>query len=574
MVSRRAEQISTRRRWTLMVGFCCILLAASVGFFLAGPTVTHASTSSAEYQFDLLKGKLPIGVSVPTTALVDVGFASPQDGFALAVHRGDVFLAATTDGGMTWQVRSEDLPSGLGADDGYPGQFEFIGSTGYLWGDRSAELAPLWVSHDDGATWHVAHLGPYVIDASAIGSNVWALTSTCPATTATATTPCSIGLEQSVDEGNTWTPLNVPVLNGSLAAGSGVQAMELARITSTRAYVLTTSQASPTALVHWQLSFTADSGATWTSRLVPCGGPFALGAEVAASSTDDLWLLCGSQASAGEQSKQLFRSSDGGATWSLVAAAVGSGHQHRRPSLPTRYPSPATSHRSPSVTGISRSPRPKRPGSSRRGRVSTSRRTVERAGIRFPSSPPPGSPAAAKETSRSSVRLTVGSAPTASGSGRRRTGSTGIPSARADACGPACPLGRRAHRLCAAPLLRRPRARGPSASAASSGAPSCAVARCASANPRVCPGWATSAISSRSRTRVGELRSPGVSERRAVEFVWCASATAVQNDAALGGPTNRALVRLGVGEAADGAAGGDRLPLGAATRARRMRRTP
>ena len=325
MVSRRAEQISTRRRWTLMVGFCCILLAASVGFFLAGPAVTHASTSSAEYQFDLLKGRLPIGVSVPATALVDVGFASPQDGFALAVHRGDVFLAATTDGGMTWQVRSEDLPSGLGADDGYPGQFEFIGSTGYLWGDRSAELAPLWVSHDDGATWHVAHLGPYVIDASAIGSNVWALTSTCPATTATATTPCSIGLEQSVDEGNTWTPLNVPVLNGSLAAGSGVQAMELARITSTRAYVLTTSQASSTALVDWQLSFTADSGVTWTSRQVPCGGPFALGAEVAASSTDDLWLLCGSQASAGEQSKQLFRSGDGGATWSLVAAAVGLG---------------------------------------------------------------------------------------------------------------------------------------------------------------------------------------------------------------------------------------------------------
>ena len=323
MVSRRAEQISTRRRWTLMVGLCCILLAASVGFFLARPAAKRASTSSADYQFDLLKGKLPIGVSVPATALVDVGFASPQDGFALAVHRGDVLLAASTDGGTTWQVRSEDLPAGLGANDGYPGQLEFIGSTGYLWGARSAGLAPLWISHDDGATWHVAQVvGPYVIDASAIGTNVWALTSMCPATAATTTTLCSMGLEQSVDAGNTWRPLNVPALNGGVAAGSGIQAMELARITSTRAYILATTQASPTAIVHWQLSFTADSGATWTSRLVPCGGPFALGAEVAASSTDDLWLLCGSQASAGEQSKQLFRSSDGGATWSLVAAAV------------------------------------------------------------------------------------------------------------------------------------------------------------------------------------------------------------------------------------------------------------
>jgi hypothetical protein len=326
MVSRRAEQISTRRRWTLVVGFCCVLLAASVGFFVAGPAVEQAPTSSADYQFDLLKGKLPIGVSVPATALVDVGFASPQDGFALAVHRGDVLLAASTDGGASWQVRNDDLPSGLGANDGYPGQFEFIGSTGYLWGARYTGGTTLWVSRDDGATWHVAHVGPYVIDASAIGTNVWALTSTCPATAATATTPCSMGVEQSVDEGNTWRPLNAPALNGSPAAGSGLRAFELARITSTRAYVLATTQASPSPspspIVHWQLSFTADSGATWTSRLVPCGGPFALGAEVAASSTDDLWLLCGSQAGDGEQSKQLFRSSDGGATWSLATAAV------------------------------------------------------------------------------------------------------------------------------------------------------------------------------------------------------------------------------------------------------------
>ena len=186
MVSRRAQQISTRHRWTLMVGFCCILLAASVGFFLAGPAVTQPSTSTADYQFNLLKGKLPVGVSVPTTALIDVGFANPQDGFALAAHGGDVLLAASTDGGTTWQVRNDDLPSGLGADDGYPGQFEFVGSTGYLWGARSTGGAPLWVSHDDGATWQLAPIGPYVLDVSAIGTNVWALTSECPATAAAA----------------------------------------------------------------------------------------------------------------------------------------------------------------------------------------------------------------------------------------------------------------------------------------------------------------------------------------------------------------------------------------------------
>ena len=129
---------------------------------------------------------------------------------------------------------------------------------------------------------------------------------------------------------------------------------------------------------------------------------------------------------------------------------------------------------------------------------------------RFPSSLPPGSPAAAKETSRSSVRLTGGSAPTASGSGRRRTGPTGIPSAHPDACGPACPSGRRAHRvLCCAALAaagpgRRP---PPPRRAERLRAPR---TRSASANPRVCWGSATSAISSRSRTRVGERAISGV----------------------------------------------------------------
>ncbi len=324
IVSRRAEQISSRRRWALMVGFCCVLLAASVGFFLAGPAVKRPSTSTAEYQFNLLEGKLPVGVSVPTTALVDVGFANPQEGFALAVHGGDVLLAASTDGGTTWQVRNDDLPPGLGASDGYPGQLEFIGSTGYLWGARSAGGAPLWVSRDNGATWQPAQIGPYVLDVSAIGLNVWALTGTCPGTDVPSTTPCSIGLEQSVDGGTTWTASSFPG-GANFAGGTGLRALELARITKTRAYVLTGAATSSTTAPQWRLSFTADSGATWAGQAVPCNGAYADGAEVAASSTEDLWLLCGSQASAGEQSKQLFRSSNGAGSWSLVASATGVG---------------------------------------------------------------------------------------------------------------------------------------------------------------------------------------------------------------------------------------------------------
>jgi hypothetical protein len=349
MVSRRAEKISTRRRWTVMVSFCALLLAASVGFFFAGPESKQSATSTADYQFNLLQGKLAVGLPVPTTALVDVGFADEQDGFALAVHRDDVLLAATTDGGSTWRVRNDDLPSGLGANSGYPGQFEFVGTTGYLWGARSTGGAPLWVSHDDGVSWQPALIGPSVLDVSAIGPDVWALTSLCPAAAATASAACSVGVEQSLDGGSTWSALGPPVATVDTPAGIGLWPVELARITKTRAYVLSGQTQSPASDPAWTLSFTADSGATWTRRPVPCNGPFSLGAEMAASSTEDLWLLCGSQGSAGEQSKELFRSSSGGESWSLVASATGLGTPP--PSSVPLHPLPLAGYVAPFTEG-------------------------------------------------------------------------------------------------------------------------------------------------------------------------------------------------------------------------------
>lgn len=327
-VLRRAAGIRARRRWALALGSCGVLLAASIGFFFTRPSGPAASTA-ADYQFNLLRGALRVGTPVPTTALMDVQFASTTDGFALALHRNTVILAGSTNGGASWQVRNDHLPAGLGSTADYPGQMEFVGSNGYLWGTQTSSSMPLWVSHDDGASWHLADVGPYVIDVSAIDLNVWALTDTCPDLSTGSSTgaapSCSMGIAASLDGGTTWT-----------TSGSSVQAtlgqpngrvplpVELARITKTHAYILTKAVGG-LAFPTWQVAFTGDGGATWSLRPVPCAGAFTLGAEIAASSTDDVWLLCGSQASAGSQSKQLFRSADGGQTWVLAASATGLG---------------------------------------------------------------------------------------------------------------------------------------------------------------------------------------------------------------------------------------------------------
>jgi hypothetical protein len=329
-VLRRAGAIRARRRWALAVGSCGALLAASIGFFLARPSGQTGSTA-ADYQFNLLTGPLRVGTAVPTSALLDVQFASAEDGYALALHRNTVILAGSTDGGDSWQVRNDDLPTGLASTADFPGQLEFVGSSGYLWGAQTSSGAPLWVSHDDGTSWHRAAIGPYVVDVSAIDLNVWALTDTCPDLSSGSPTgaapSCSMGIATSLDGGATWTgSSSSSSLQGTLGPRDGRVPLpvELARITRTRAYVLTKAVGG-LAFPTWQVAFTDDGGATWSSRAVPCAGAFALGAEVAASSTEDLWLLCGSQASAGSQSKQLFRSTDGGRLWVLAAAATGLG---------------------------------------------------------------------------------------------------------------------------------------------------------------------------------------------------------------------------------------------------------
>jgi photosystem II stability/assembly factor-like uncharacterized protein len=330
-VLRRAHRIRLRRRVGTLVAAGLIVVAGGAGFLVSRPAAVPIPSSETGYQFNALKGPLRVGTPVPTTALLNVVFVDAQVGFALAGHRGEAVLAESTDGGSTWQVRNDRLPSGYGQDAGYPGQFEFVGSDGYLWGGAPTAdgAAPLWVTSDGGISWHRASIGPAVYDVSAIGENVWALTSACNANSAgsAAASPCALVLEQSLDAGNSWSAVSGSGLTALTDAPQSAQHVELARITLSRAYVLTDTadQLASDPNSGFGLVYTGDAGQTWSTRPVPCVGAFGLGAEIAASGTDDLWFLCGSQASGGEQSKELYRSSDGGFTWALSASATGLG---------------------------------------------------------------------------------------------------------------------------------------------------------------------------------------------------------------------------------------------------------
>ncbi|MGO8861762.1 MAG: WD40/YVTN/BNR-like repeat-containing protein [Acidimicrobiales bacterium] len=325
-VLRRAHGIRVRRRLGALAA-ALIVIAGAAGLLVPRLTAVGFPSTQTAYQFNTLTGPLAVGTPVPTTALVNAVFDDAQVGFALAGHRGHAVLAESTDGGSTWSVQNDDLPPGYGEDTGYAGQLEFVGPNGYLWGGapQSDGAVPLWVTGDSGVTWHRAPIGPVVYDVSAIGDNVWALTSSCGTAPGGGSTagPCALVLQQSLDGGATWSAVASAGASDVAFGPTIAQHVELARITLDRAYILTARSGQPG--TDMALVYTADGGRSWQPRPVPCTPPFALGAEVAASGTDDLWFLCGSQASAGSQSKALYRSGDGGFTWYLAASATGLG---------------------------------------------------------------------------------------------------------------------------------------------------------------------------------------------------------------------------------------------------------
>ena len=224
-------------------------------------------------------------------------------------------LVATSDGGTTWTVVNPDLPIG----SPWTLQLDFTDPVhGYLWGGQSP--GRLWVTTDGGRSWSKAPIGPSVFDVSAIGLNVWAV-STCTIS-ATLTDTCPVSLDRSADGGRSWTVVSeVPTIAGAVAA---THTVELARMTTNHAYVLSLV---PNALdgsgAEEQLVYTADGGQTWAVRPDPCDGSvFSYSTQIAGSGTDDLWLLCVGAPSAGQQPKALYRSYDGGMTWALVSSAV------------------------------------------------------------------------------------------------------------------------------------------------------------------------------------------------------------------------------------------------------------
>jgi hypothetical protein len=230
-------------------------------------------------------------------------------------------MARTDDAGRTWA----GVPAPLtGAPDGATG----VGRVRFLNLQNGWAFGPeLWVTHTGGQTWtQVDTHGLRVTDLETVGSRAFALFASCTGGGQAFATGCtSFTLYSSPASGSDFT--QVGTATTGLTDGAASEAASLV-LTGSRGYVLAPGGALYAGPV--------DGSAAWAraGALVPsCTvGPAQLGGQpwqalLAAVNAKELVVACTSSAGNGShtQTKQVFSSLNGGASWIQMATAPTAG---------------------------------------------------------------------------------------------------------------------------------------------------------------------------------------------------------------------------------------------------------
>jgi hypothetical protein len=213
-------------------------------------------------------------------------------------------VARTQDEGGSWQ----GLPAPLtGAPDGASG----VGQIRFLEGINGWAFGPeLWATHNGGETWtRISTHGQRVIDVETVGKRAFAIEADCTGTGQAYAAQCTnFTLYSTLATGNDWTPVGASTTNVNKQGAYGSAALVL---TGTRGYLLApngTLYAGP-----------VTGTAPWKEMgRIPCAVGLATldgtpaGAVLGALSPQNLILSC--------QTKAIYQSADGGASWQQIAA--------------------------------------------------------------------------------------------------------------------------------------------------------------------------------------------------------------------------------------------------------------
>jgi photosystem II stability/assembly factor-like uncharacterized protein len=237
----------------------------------------------------------------------------PGEGTEVTMLPQPVRLAVTEDGGRHWVTRGSTLPSAP-----QPTGREQVAA---VWGPDVwvvSDTGVLLATRDDGTTWITQPLPTPVMAAASAGGWLWA--ASCPVISENLCRPV---LERMRLPGGTWT-------RTPLAAPDSLMNVQLTVLSGRAAVVVIWGS-------HNVLASTTDGGAHWSIRAAPGGPPIScqgLAGLFTAVGPADWWLLCPGGAAAGSSTKALWRSTDAGRTWTVVAAIASLTAPRQAGSLP------------------------------------------------------------------------------------------------------------------------------------------------------------------------------------------------------------------------------------------------
>jgi photosystem II stability/assembly factor-like uncharacterized protein len=244
---------------------------------------------------------------IPVDRLRQPQFVSRTQGYALVFHgdSGRAGVAVTLDGGRRWTpVQHPPLKPGSGRlISASRLSLAVTGRRLLVWGPPGLLARRLGRSR-----WH-RPIATRVGQVAVVGSSIWATTWPCD-----VGTRCPGWLQVSRDFGRTWRR-RAPLPRG---VGPRNSVPRLVRDTRRTAYLV-----RPDLGRNGALAVTTDGGRSWSARPLPhrTEHEFTGFRPLAVGSDGGLWLAVPGEPSAGSESKAVYRSLDGGRSWTPVAVS-------------------------------------------------------------------------------------------------------------------------------------------------------------------------------------------------------------------------------------------------------------